>query len=343
MVSRLLSYLIFSIFIAALVSTSCQSNSHSKYAAEFNNWTSQNGKLKVLSTIGMIDDLVRKIGGDNVDALLLIKGELDPHSYQPVKGDDEKFSYAGVIFYNGLGLEHGPAMQRHLQENPWAFGIGNLLKVKYPELILSFRGQDDPHIWMDISLWAKGVPIIVEALSAKDPQHAEYYHANGEALTKAMLSKHEELKILLQKLPDSRRYLVTSHDAFNYFTKAYLANDVEREQNNWTERFAAPEGLAPESQISSKDIQEILDYLNKYQVQTIFFESNVSKNSIRKIMDAGQQKGIDVKIAEKSLFADAMGGEGSGCETYLQMMEHNASSIYHCLEADNKSFKDGGN
>ena len=146
----------------------------------------------------------------------------------------------------------------------------------------------------------------------------------------------------MQKLPDSRRYLVTSHDAFNYFTKAYLANDGEREQNNWVERFAAPEGLAPESQISSKDIQDILDYLNKYQIQTIFFESNVSKSSIRKIVDSGQQKGINVKIAEKPLFADAMGGEGSGCETYLQMMEHNASSIFQCLEADDKSVSDGG-
>lgn len=289
-------------------------------------WMKPNHQLKVLSTIAMIDDLVRQIGGDYVDPAILIKGELDPHSYQIVKGDDEKLAFADLIFFSGLGLEHGPSLQGYLLNHDKAIGLGDRLIGEEPPLLLYFRGQSDPHIWMDIALWARVVPYIGETLAKKDPVHAEYYHANAEKLVQTMMEAHKQIKDEMQQIPQTKRYLVTSHDAFNYFTRAYLAEPGE-DANEWGERFAAPEGLAPESQISTTDIQEIIGHLSKYKIHVIFPESNVNRDSIKKIVQAGQQKGLNVHINDIPLYADAMGKEGSDGDSYLKMIQHNAKVI----------------
>ncbi|MEI8366265.1 MAG: zinc ABC transporter substrate-binding protein [Parachlamydiaceae bacterium] len=289
-------------------------------------WRISNGKVKVLSTIAMIDDLVKDIGGDFVDSITLIKGELDPHSYQLVKGDDEKLAFADIIFYNGLGLEHGPSLQVFLKKQNKAIPLGNRIMEENPSLLLYYKGQPDPHIWMEISIWAQTITHIVNALSIKDPLHAADYRKNGEKLAVAMLKAHREARQQLQSIPASKRYLVTSHDAFNYFSRAYLAVDGE-DSRSWRERFAAPEGLAPESQIAPTDIQAIIDHLSRYNIHVIFPESNVNRDSIRKIVQAAKSKGLNVKIAEVVLYADAMGAPGSDSDTYIKMMQHNIKAI----------------
>lgn len=296
-------------------------------------WMTSNGKIKVLSTIAMIGDLVEQVGGDKIDNLVLIQGELDPHSYQLVKGDDEKFAYADLIFYNGLNLEHGPSLQRQLRDNKKAIGLGDRLQEQFPELIIEYRGQTDPHIWMDISQWAKVVPFIVEVLSAKDPKNGSFYQANGEKLVQKMNQAHQEVKALLMQIPDNKRYLVTSHDAFNYFARAYLASDTEVLQEQWQDRFNAPEGLAPESQLSTTDIQNIIDHLKKYQIPVLFPESNVSKDSIKKIVSAGKEKGLSLSISPESLYGDAMGPSGSDGDTHIKMIQHNAKTITKFLNS----------
>lgn len=293
----------------------------------FQQWMTPNGKVKVLSTTAMIDDLVKQVGGGYVDSFTLIHGELDPHSYQLVKGDDEKLAFADLIFYNGLGLEHGPSLRNFLQQSPKAIGLGNLIQNKEPSLILNYNGQVDPHIWMDISLWSRTVPYIVAALSQKDPSHADTYKENGERLINEMFKTHEEILILMHSVPPEKRFLVTSHDAFNYFTRVYLAAQGEKETSGWQKRFAAPEGLAPESQLSATDIFAIIEHLNRYNIHVLFPESNVSKDSIRKILKAGQEKGLHLRIATDSLYSDAMGHPGSDGDTYLKMIQHNAKTI----------------
>lgn len=295
-------------------------------------WMKPNNQLKVLSTIAMIDDLVRKVGGEHVDAAVLIKGELDPHSYQIVKGDDEKLAFADIIFFNGLGLEHGPSLQSYLlNHQKKAFGLGDRLIDEEPPLLLYFKGQSDPHIWMDVSLWARIVPYIVEVLSKKDPANAETYQKNGQELFETMMGIHHQIKDELQQIPAAKRYLVTSHDAFNYFTRAYLAEKGE-EEKQWIERFAAPEGLAPESQISTTDIQAIIAHLSKYKIHVIFPESNVNRDSIRKIVQAGSQKGLNVHINDIPLYADAMGKKGSDADSYIKMLQHNSKVIGESLK-----------
>ena len=295
-------------------------------------WMQKNNKIKVLGTIGMISDLVQDIGGDNVDVLTLIPPGLDPHSYQLVKGDDEKFAFADLIFYNGLGLEHGPSLLQTLNHSPKAIPIGDLIQRKLPSQILTYDGQPDPHIWTDISLWSQAVPIIVRALSDHDPENQIEYTKRGQELIEKMENTHKKVRDQLQKIPDQYRFLVTSHDAFNYFTRAYLATE-EEQANSWQKRFVAPEGLSPESQLSTTDIQDTLRHILQFDIFVIFPESNVSQASLRKLQDSASQMGLTLKISTQPLYGDAMGPAGSNADTYLKMIEANANTLSEQLHA----------
>lgn len=279
-------------------------------------WAQPNGKVKVLSTTAMIDDIVGRIGKDRIDHIALINGEIDPHSYELVKGDDEKFSFAHVIFYNGLGLEHGASLRYQLEHHANAIDLGSQIQA---DLLINVGGQVDPHVWMDIALWSQIVRPIVIELSKIDPEGSEYYEKNGQEMHEAMLAEHQRIYDSLQSVPEERRYLVTSHDAFNYFTRAYLAAPNEE----WRARVNAPEGLAPEGQLSTADIQKTIDYLLKYQVKVVFPESNVSRDSLKKVINACAKKGLNVAISKDDLYADAMGDAGS----YLKMVEHDANVL----------------
>lgn len=295
-------------------------------------WAAGENRIKVLSTIAMIQDLVVAIGGDTVAPLTLVRGELDPHSYQLVKGDDEKLAMADLIFCSGLGLEHGPSLRESLVMSPKAICLGDQIYHADPSLILFLQKTPDPHIWMDMSLWAKGIPFIVKALSKQNPEKADFYKQNGEALTKKMMETHLLMQQEMAKIPEERRYLVTSHDAFNYFTRAYLATEKEREQGGWQNRFVAPEGLAPESQLSSTDIRLILNHIKAYKIKVVFPESNVSRASIMKLLDAGNEEGLHLTIAKGPLYGDAMGPPGSDGDTYLKMIQHDVETIVQYLD-----------
>lgn len=290
-----------------------------------------NGKLKILSTTAMINDIVQRVAKDRVDTIVLIAGNLDPHSYQLVKGDDEKLSYADLIFANGLGLEHGASLQSFLGSSSKTIFLGNLVQKKFPDSILYVKGQIDPHLWMDLSLFSETIPFIVAALSEKDPSHAKEYQERGEAFLKELKALHEVIKGELHQIPKERRYLVTSHDAFNYFARSYLAEEDELKEGSWRERFDAPEGLAPDNQLSSADIQHIVQHLLKHQIKVIFPESNVSQDSIKKIQNATSSFGLEVSIAKDPLYGDAMGAPGSDGDSYPKMLHHNGKIILKYL------------
>jgi manganese/zinc/iron transport system substrate-binding protein len=315
------------------VLSGCSSNSQ---LGELDRWLADNGKLKVLCTIGMLDDLVGQVGGDRVDCISLIHGQLDPHSYSLVKGDDEKLQAASLIFYNGLGLEHGSILRHYLEDCGSCIAVGDYIAAQKPGTAIYMNGLLDPHIWTDVSLYALGVQVIVERLSKRDPEGATYYRENGVRLHQEMLAVHKEMRAVLQNIPSENRYLVTSHDAFNYFARAYLTDPSEEESMEWQQRVEAPEGLSPESQLSPLDIQRLIDHLKKYGITILFPESNVSQDSIRKIEDAGREGGLDLEVACIHLYADAMGKPGSDGDSYLKMMTHNATTIAHYLNGIKK-------
>lgn len=284
----------------------------------------QSEKIRVLATTEMIGDLVRAVGGDQIESQTLIFGEMDPHSYELVKGDDEKLLSSQIVFYNGLGLEHGASLRYQIQHHPNSVAVGEAIDSNER---LYIDGQVDPHIWMDISLWKQCVPAIVDALSQMDPEHAALFHERSIDLMNRMQEKHDKVRATLQEVPEKRRFLVTSHDAFNYFTRAYLATDEEQIGGGWQHRFAAPEGLSPDGQLSSQDIRDIVDHLLKYRILLVYPESNVSRDSLRKIVEVASKKGLQVKFSAGPLYGDAMGPQGSGAETYLGMIHHNAELL----------------
>lgn len=278
------------------------------------------GKPRVLSTTAMIGNLVEKIGGEAILHQVLITGDLDPHSYEIVKGDDEKIISAEILFFNGLGLEHGASLRYHLTHHSNAVALGDLLYQQDKEKFLQVGEELDPHIWMDVSLWAKLIPLIRDELTEKIPQHEELFFANAEILEEELRALDEKISLQFQKIPSEVRYLVSSHDAFNYFTRRYLADPDEK---NWQERFKAPEGLAPDGQLSLGDLSKIIDHLCAHQIPVVFPESNLSRDALKKIISVCSTRGVAVSISDRALFGDTMGS----CASYFQMMEHNGNVI----------------
>jgi manganese/zinc/iron transport system substrate-binding protein len=292
-------------------------------APESSDYSEKNGRLKVLSTIAMIADIVKEIGDEYVDCALVIQGELDPHTYELVKGDDEKFAAADLIFCNGLGLEHGYSLRTLLQKEAKAVALGNWILEKDPSLILTVGDQHDPHIWMDVSLWARIVDPIVEALSQKDPAHAAVFRERGHLCVEKMHKLDSEVYEVMQSIPEEKRYLVTSHNAFHYFTRRYLATENETKNEVWKIRSQAPEGIAPDAELSVSDIESVIKYIEKTNVRVIFAESNINKDALDKIVSVAKKQGKDLRLSQEILYADAMGEEDS----YLKMIAHNATVI----------------
>ena len=286
-------------------------------------WFDQNGRLKVLSTTGMIDDLVKFIGASRVDSVALIQGELDPHSYELVKGDAEKFQFANIIFHNGLGLEHGASLKYQLLQNTKAIALGDVLAESD---LIEVGSVIDPHIWMDARLFAKLCEPIAYHLGKLDPKNRSLYYKNAKELRKKILNTHFEVQNLLKEIKNKHRYLVTTHDAFRYFVRAYLATDSEKEDGSWQSRLASPEGLAPEGQISPVDIQRITDFASQNEVHIIFAESNLSKHALHKVVDVAGQKGQIIEIAPDALYGDVM------YRSYLETLLYNAHILKNSLK-----------
>lgn len=304
-------------FLFLVLFCSCTSNPN---RSPLSSWFEPTGKIKILSTTAMIDDLVGEIGKEKVDHLPLIVGEIDPHSYELVKGDDEKIKFATLIIANGLNLEHGASLRYQLKKHSNVLFLGDEIEKTYPEKILIVNGERDPHLWTDISIWAEGIDSIVTALGEQDPENLSYYQKNGEELRDKFLDAHRKIQQSMREIPSSKRYLVTSHDAFHYFTRAYLSDD----EKNWQDRCNAPEGLAPEGQLSCKDIQKVVDYLNRYDIEVIFPESNVSPAALNKIISSSNRS---VRISKYPLYGDAMGKPGTDADNYLRMVQHNAKVL----------------
>ncbi|HSX11867.1 MAG TPA: zinc ABC transporter substrate-binding protein [Rhabdochlamydiaceae bacterium] len=295
--------------------TGCSSTAEQ---TQLTQWMEKNGKIKVLSTTAIIDDLVTQIGGPYIDHMSLIVGQMDPHSYELVKGDNEKMTHAEIIFSHGLGLEHGASLHYQLKQHPHLVSLGDEIRHRFPEKILFVEGQLDPHVWMDISLWSLAIDSIVDALSQKDPAHVDYYRTQGNLVHQEMAAAHQNLKEKIAAIPSEKRYLVTSHDAFHYFTHAYLSEEV-----SWQEHCQAPEGLAPDGQLSTADIQRIIDHLFKHHISVVFPESNVSKDALKKIVSSCEKKGLKVRISNQTLYGDAMGES----HHYLDMIRHNIAVL----------------
>ena len=315
----------FLLILSSFILIACGSVHES--TGELGDWVKSDGKLRVLATTAIVQDLVARIGGSEIKVIAIINGNQDPHSYEVVKGDGEKFTYADIVFANGLMLEHSGSMQYQLKQHKDVVFLGDELLKKYPDQIIYVDGQLDPHIWMDISLWSGGIDLVLEKLIEKDPIHKESYLLRAEKVRKEFFEMDVLIKAEMQKIPEEKRYLVTSHDAFNYYVRRYFATQNEVQNGDWRFRMQALQGLAPDEQISVMQVKEIIDHICKYNIKVIFPESNLSRDSLEKVKEACGKRGKEIRLAKSTLYGDTLGGK-----SYLEMLEYNAEVLKENLD-----------
>lgn len=280
-------------------------------------------RYTIVTTVGMIRDLVQQVAGDRAEVIGLMGSGVDPHLYKPTRSDISRIMDADVIFYNGLLLEGKMAdtLIRAASAGKPVYAVTEMLDesdLLEPE---EFKGLYDPHVWMDPSAWAKAVSVIEQKLREFDPSGAESYRSNAEQLSQRLEALDQYAERVLSSVPEEQRVLVTAHDAFNYFGRRYGYEVV------------GIQGLSTESEAGVQDIERLVDLLVDRKVGAVFVESTVSERNISALIAGARARGHSVVIGGE-LFSDAMGDEGSYRGTYVGMIDHNATTIARALGGD---------
>lgn len=298
------------VLAALLVLTGCGNDT-----AESDNG---NGKLDVVTTTGMIGDLVENIGGKHVEVTSLMGPGVDPHLYKATQGDVKTLDSADMIFYNGLHLEGKMTdiFEMMSKDKPT---IAVTEDFKENQLRKVGEKEHDPHVWFDVKLWIVAAEAVKKELIAKDPDHEAEYRENYEeyVLQLEELDKyvHEEIN----KVPEDQRVLVTAHDAFGYYGESY-GLDVRGLQ-----------GINTLSEYGSKDVTDMRNYLVENKIKAIFIESSVPRKAIEAVIQGAGKQGHKVEIGGE-LFSDAMGERGTEEGTYIGMVRHNTDTIVRALK-----------
>jgi manganese/zinc/iron transport system substrate-binding protein len=303
------SGLLLCLFIAV---TGCQPNPDAKPAAD---------RLKVTTTTTMVTDLVKQVGGEQVEVQALMGPGVDPHLYKASASDVTKFQRAEVIFYNGLLLEGKlqEVLTRLARNKKHVYAVSDGLPRERLLQMPGMVGHYDPHIWFDVPLWSACIDTVVNGLSAADPAHQELYRKRGTQAKDQMRALHDWAAKRIGELPQNKRVLITSHDAFSYFGRAYGFEVV------------GLQGISTVEEVALSSMVKMVEFIKARKVKAIFVESSVPHQSIDRIsMDAGVQVGGE-------LFSDATGAHGqmeNGYDlgTYEGMIKHNINTIVDALK-----------
>jgi manganese/zinc/iron transport system substrate-binding protein len=180
------------------------------------------GRLYAVATVGMVADVVRNVGGERVRVDALMGPGVDPHLYKASEGDVRRLFRADVVFYVGLHLEARMAeVLDEMGARVRTVAVGQAVPVEQLQRPPEFAGAYDPHVWFDVALWRHTVGAVARALADADPVHAAEYHANAERYTAQLDTLDGYVRARAAELPPARRVLITAHDAFNYFGRAY--------------------------------------------------------------------------------------------------------------------------
>ncbi|WP_309475266.1 metal ABC transporter solute-binding protein, Zn/Mn family [Bacillus sp. 03113] len=280
----------------------------------------ETGKLKITTTIGMIADVVKNVGGEHVEVTGLMKSGVDPHLYKASQGDIKKLDDAELIFYNGLHLEGkmGEIFEKMEKQKPVVAVTKDIKEEDLRSADASLQGHD-PHVWFNVKHWITATKTIRDQLIKQDPDHADDYKQNAVEY----ITKLEELDAYVREqiatIPEEGRVLVTAHDAFGYFGDEYGI------------KVMGLQGLSTASEYGSKDVSKIRDYLVENKIKAVFVESSVPKKAIEAVVEGARVKGHEVKIGGE-LFSDAMGKEGTEEGTYIGMVRHNVDTIVSALK-----------
>jgi manganese/zinc/iron transport system substrate-binding protein len=286
--------------------------------------------IRVTATVGMVADLVRRVGGERVEVIQICGSGVDPHLYQVTRDDVVTMRAADLIFYSGLMLEGKmtDALVKEARRRP----VVAVTEELDPSVLLEpdeFEGHYDPHVWMDVSAWSNCVDVVRRELAAFDPEGAALYDANAKAFQDELKALHQYGKDRIATIPEESRVLVTSHDAFNYFGRAYNLEVI------------GVQGISTESETGLRRINDLVQLLVDRNVRSVFVESSVSSANVEALVEGAKAKGHDVAIGEKELFSDAMGAAGTYEGTYIGMLDHNITTVTRGLggEAPEAGFR----
>ncbi len=275
---------------------------------------------RIATTCGMVTDIVRQVAGPHAQVEGLMGEGVDPHLYKPTRGDIASIIKADVVFYSGLKLEGrmGDTFDKARRNGKPVEAVTQNLDHQFLLAPPEFSGHHDPHVWMDVSAWSKCVSTVADTLAKFDPPHTADYQRHAAAYQQQLSDLHAYVKQVIASIPQEQRVLVTAHDAFNYFGRAY-AIDVRGIQ-----------GISTESEAGLDDINRMVDFLVSRKIRAVFVETSVSDKNVKALLEGAKQRGHDLRIGGK-LFSDAMGAAGTYEGTYIGMLDHNATVIARAL------------
>jgi manganese/zinc/iron transport system substrate-binding protein len=279
----------------------------------------EEGRLNVVATIGMIRDVVQNVGGEHVRVVGLMGPGVDPHLYKASEGDVRRLFRADVVFYGGLHLE--ARMGDVLEEMGARTRVAAVSEVIPAGQRLSppeFQGAYDPHVWFDVRLWAMTIDVIARTLTEADPAHARDFAANADRYRAELAELDRYVREQAARVPAERRVLITAHDAFNYFGRAYGF------------QVRGLQGISTAAEAGTADVQGLAAFIATRRIPAIFVESSIPRRTIEAVQEAVAARGYDVRIGG-SLFSDAMGNPGTAEGTYVGMVRHNIDTIVGAL------------
>ncbi|MEZ5324983.1 MAG: zinc ABC transporter substrate-binding protein [Verrucomicrobiales bacterium] len=302
---------VFVVTLSGLLLSGCQKPAENRAST---------GTYSVVATIGMIADIVRNVAGERANVLGMIGEGVDPHLYKPNTSDVKALQAADVIFYNGLMLEGKMAdvLVRVARTGKPVHAVTDAI-VDQGNYVLTNKDEHyDPHVWMDVQGWIRATQVVADALAEYDAAQADHYQQNAESYIAKLEKLDAYAKETVNSIPESKRVLVTAHDAFNYMARAYGLS------------VRAIQGLSTESEAGVKDIENLVAFLVEHDIPAVFVESSVSDKNVRALVEGAKARGHEVTVGGE-LYSDAMGGSGTYEGTYIGMIDHNMTTIARAL------------
>lgn len=275
--------------------------------------------LTIVTTVGMVTDIVRQVAGDDADVQGLMGAGVDPHLYKASFRDVEKLDHADVVFYSGLHLEGKmtDVLEKMARRKPVV-----AVALAIPESLLhrqsGIAGAYDPHVWMDPARWKHILDPIVRELSRAMPSHSSVFEARADSLRAQFDSLATWARAGISSIPSQQRVLITAHDAFGYFGEAF---DIEVE---------GLQGISTATDFGLADVTNLVDLITSRSIKAVFVESSVPRKPLEAVLAGCRDKGHAVTIGGE-LFSDAMGEAGTDKGTYFGMIRHNVTTIVSAL------------
>lgn len=281
----------------------------------------EHGPLQIVTTTSMITDMVREIGGNAVIVKGLMGAGVDPHLYKASESDVNKLFQADMVVYNGLHLEGKLVEVFENMEHQHVVMVAISDTIDRNNLISSelFASNYDPHIWFDISIWKTTSAYVAGKLEVSDPANRGLYRINLIKYLARLDSAERIITSIINELKIEDRILITAHDAFNYFGKAYGFEVL------------GLQGISTATEAGVQDVQKLTDIIVERGVKAVFIESSVPKRNIEALQEAVLSKGFNVKIGGV-LYSDALGNPGTVEGTYTGMFIYNVNTIVAALK-----------